>query len=112
MTKFGATIRKLREEKGKSMVSMAEALGFTTPYVCDIERDKRNPPSEDKLKIIADFLEIPFEDVIDLANKHRGKVELGLEGKSESLSKLALTLGHRWGSLTDSEAERILEVLR
>ena len=38
---LGESYRKMREKTGMSLRDMAKALGFTPPYVSDVERGRR-----------------------------------------------------------------------
>lgn len=107
---FGAKIRHLREQAKKSMKDLANALGVSVVYISDIERGRRNPPQGDKLHKIADFLNISREEVETWALKERKRVELDLKSESGPISDAALVLARRWDSITDAEAEEILEI--
>ena len=41
---FGVYLRQLREEKALRQSDLAEAIGVSAVYVCDIEKDRRYPP--------------------------------------------------------------------
>ena len=58
---FGSLLRQLREEKRLRQVDVANAIGVSTVYICDIEKDRRNPPSYKKLQLIAGKLELTEE---------------------------------------------------
>lgn len=109
---FSEFVRRRREELGKSMKDLASFLDVNLVYVSDIELGHRNPPNGVKLKKIADFLEVPYGDLIDLANKERDRVELSLEGRSDICVELGLTLANVWNYLTDRDAKKILKILK
>lgn len=74
---FGTLLRQLREEKSLRQVDVANAIGVSTVYICDIEKDRRNPPGYKKLRLIAGKLELTEEktaELFDLAGQARGEV--------------------------------------
>ncbi len=74
---FGSLLRQLREEKRLRQADLANTIGVSTVYVCDIEKDRRNPPSYRKLQQIAGKLELTEEEtaeLYDLAGQARGEV--------------------------------------
>ena len=74
---FGTLLRPLREEKSLRQVDVANAIGVSTVYICDIEKDRRNPPGYKKLQLIAGKLELTEEktaELFDLAGRARGEV--------------------------------------
>ena len=74
---FGSLLRQLREEKRLRQADIAVAIGVSTVYICDIEKDRLNPPSYRKLQQIAVKLELTEEksaELFDLAGQARGEV--------------------------------------
>lgn len=74
---FGSLLRQLREEKRLRQADVANTIGVSTVYICDIEKDRRNPPSYKKLQQIAKKLELTEEkttELFDLAGQARGEV--------------------------------------
>ena len=74
---FGEFLQKKREERQITLRKMAAKLGFTAPYLSDIEKDRRNPPDMDKLEHISAILLLSEEDrtlMFDLAGKKRNSV--------------------------------------
>lgn len=74
---FGSLLRQLREEKRLRQADIANAIGVSTVYICDIEKDRRNPPSYKMLQLIAGKLELTEEkaaELFDLAGRARGEV--------------------------------------
>lgn len=74
---FGSLLRGLREEKRLRQADIANAIGVSTVYICDIEKDRRNPPGYKKLQLIAGKLELTEEktaELFDLAGRARGEV--------------------------------------
>lgn len=48
---FGSYLRGLREVRHLRQVDLANKIGVSTVYVCDIEKGRRYPPDMDKLRI-------------------------------------------------------------
>lgn len=74
---FGSLLRQLREEKRLRQADIANAIGVSTVYICDIEKDRRNPPGYKNLQLIAGKLELTEEktaELFDLAGRARGEV--------------------------------------
>ena len=56
---------------------MAEQLGFSAPFLSDVEKDRRNPPELAKLEQIAEILGLDDNDkqtMYNLAGKKRDSV--------------------------------------
>lgn len=80
---FGEFLQKKREEKQITLRKMAELLGFSAPFLSDVEKDRRNPPDMEKLSMLAEILQLSEEDkslMLDLAGKKRNSVAPDLPG--------------------------------
>ena len=76
-TYFGRFLQQKREERKITLRKMAELLGFSAPFLSDVEKDRRNPPDFEKMAQIAEILELSIlerETMYDLAGKKRGSV--------------------------------------
>lgn len=74
---FGSFLQQKREERKITLRKMAELLGFSAPFLSDVEKDRRNPPDFEKLVQIADILGLSTlekETMYNLAGKKRGSV--------------------------------------
>ena len=74
---FGKYLRQLREEKGLRQADLAETIGVTAVYICDIEKGKRNPPDFAKLRLLAGRLDLSPDktaNFYDLAGIARGEI--------------------------------------
>lgn len=72
---FGEYLRQLRESRSLRQKDIAESLGVSTVYVCDIEKGRRNPPSADKITVIAQVIGLSDKEssmLFDLAGSARG----------------------------------------
>lgn len=57
---FGATLRRLRKQKGLSVAKLALRLSISPSYIYDLEHDRRTP-SVPMLKNLSAFFEVPFD---------------------------------------------------
>ena len=74
---FGEFLQRKREEKQITLRKMAELLGFSAPFLSDVEKDRRNPPELAKLEQIANILGLSYEEketMFNLAGKKRDSV--------------------------------------
>ena len=74
---FGEFIQRKRVEKQIPLRKMAENIGISAPYLCDIEKDRRNPPEMDKLELISQVLLLSEDEksiMLDLAGRKRNSV--------------------------------------
>ena len=66
---FGSHIRDLRIKKRFSLRDFAEMVGIDFTYLSKIENGKVDPPSEEKIKAMANKLDIDPEELLGLAGK-------------------------------------------
>ena len=74
---FGDFLQKKRMERQITLRKMAELLGFSAPYLTDIEKDRRNPPEMESLEQISKILNLSENEravMFDLAGKKRNAV--------------------------------------
>lgn len=74
---FGEFLNKKRVEKQITLRKMADMLGISAPFLTDVEKDRRNPLDMEKLKLLAEILELSKEDnelMLNLAGRKRNAV--------------------------------------
>lgn len=108
---FGRRVRARRIEKGLLLKDLAKAIGCTVVYLSEIELDRKAPPSLDKVKAIADVLELEEQELRALALASRPRLELDLEDKPERYQPLALALARSWNDLTETQVKKIMKAL-
>ena len=62
---------------------LASVLGVSAPYISDIEKDRRNAPSMDKLEKLAEVFLLSAEDkatMFDLAGQKKAEVAPDIPG--------------------------------
>ena len=63
---FGQTLRTLRMDKDVTLRDMARRLDVTPTYLSQVEQDKFNPPTEERIKQMGEVLGLPQEQVDEL----------------------------------------------
>jgi len=66
---FGQKIKELRRERKVSQRKLAQYCGIDCGYLSRIESSSFPPPSEKVIRKMADFLEVPPDELLYLANK-------------------------------------------
>jgi HTH-type transcriptional regulator, competence development regulator len=67
--RFGAFIRRKREEKEIGLREMAKMVGVSPTYLSKVERDEFTPPTEEKVTKIARILEVDLDELMALAGR-------------------------------------------
>ena len=80
---FGDFLHKKRIEKGVTYRELAKVLDVSAPYLSDIEKDRRNAPSMDKLEIISKYFSLSDEEralMFDLAGEKKSELAPDIPG--------------------------------
>jgi len=67
--KFGAFIRRKREEKELGLREMAKMIGVSPTYLSKCERDEFGPPAEDRVREIAKIICCDVDDLLARAGR-------------------------------------------
>jgi transcriptional regulator with XRE-family HTH domain len=67
--KFGAFIRRKREENEIGLREMARKLDVSAAYLSKIERDEIPPPTEERVKAIAEIIDCDVDDLLARAGR-------------------------------------------
>ena len=112
---FGDELRRLRREAGKSLADMADALRCSITYVSDVERGKKNPPTEEKIAKLARCLGIPqkLTELLALAALSRRSFEIAVPAKNEEMALMLAALARRAndGGLDEATIDEIRKLL-
>ncbi|MCI0390765.1 MAG: helix-turn-helix domain-containing protein [Acidobacteria bacterium] len=73
-TDFGQTVRERREEKKKadphfSLRQFAQTVGISATYLSKVETGEFPPPSAEKIKKMAELLDLNADELLALAGK-------------------------------------------
>lgn len=111
--RFGAFMRQKREEKEIGLREMAKIIGVSPTYVSKVERDEFPPPAEDKVRKIAEILDIDVDELLALAGKVSSDLsEIIREKPRELAALLRTTKGMTANDVANlaREAQRLKEV--
>ena len=67
--KLGAFIRREREAREIGLREMAKKIGVSPTYMSKVERDKFTPPTEDKVRSIAQIIECDPDELLAMAGR-------------------------------------------
>lgn len=76
MTLFGRHLKKLRNEKGLTLLALAEKVGTYKGYLCMIETGSVNPPGPGMTRRLAKILGASKDDLLLLAWAEKAPMEI------------------------------------
>ena len=80
---FGDFLHQKRIAKGDSYRDLASVLDVSAPYISDIEKDRRNAPSMEKLEKLAEYFDLTSDEkalMFDLAGEKKSEVAPDIPG--------------------------------
>lgn len=85
---FGQFLKELRNKKGYTLTELGDKIGYSNPYLSQIETGQKGIPSPKLLKKLSEGLDIPYLDLMHLAeyipeDLHRSQVRKQLELEAE-----------------------------
>lgn len=111
MTAFGKALRKFREKKGLYLKNVSDMMGWSVVYLSDIERGNRKPPAKQDIMKLAQFLDVDFSKLLNLADKDKGYIEFDLKGLNKSQSEAALSLARKIEAFEDNDWKELHDFL-
>ena len=66
---LGAFVRREREAKEIGLREMAKKIGVSPTYLSKVERDEFTPPTEDKVRAIAQIIECDIDELLAMAGR-------------------------------------------
>ena len=111
--RFGRRIRGLREKRRKtdksfSLRAFAARVGMSPTYLSKVERGDFPPPAEDKVKAIAEALDIDADELLALAGKVSSDIPEIIRRRPALLAKLIRRMEH----MEDDEVERVFRIVK
>ena len=111
---FGYEVRKMRMACGRRQREVAEVLGnVSVPYVHDIERGHRNPPTLEKIHDLAALFEQPDKGdyLAELAVQQRGSVTIVPSASHHTKLLVVLDRQIRNGKISRAKANEIIKLI-
>ena len=88
---FGEYVRRRRLEKEIGLREMAKMIGVSPTYQSKVERDEIPPPVEEKVKRMAEILDVDGDDLLARAGRVASDVSDIIRRKPVELAQLLRT---------------------
>jgi transcriptional regulator with XRE-family HTH domain len=116
-TRFGKKLRAIRRGRRMAMIDVAGPMGWSTPYLSDIETGRKKPPPVERIGELARILEAEEQlpELLELAMRRRGSVVFPIGPAVQAdvaFALLELWEAFREGKVDASIAWRIREALQ
>lgn len=110
MERFGDYVRRVRIDKELTIADVATSLGFSPVHISDIERGKKNPPSQAKVKEWAQVLDLNPAELSRMAVMDVDMVKVDVSHDPQK-AELAFAFARRLNTMSSKQRERLLEFL-
>lgn len=107
-SKFGRTVRKLRQEKKISIAKFARKVGISPTYLAPIEREVFPPPAESKVVRIAKALDRDPDEFLSLAGRISTEVRRIFHRQPSQAARLLRAID----GLSEAEVDKLVEAAR
>lgn len=67
--RFGSYLKSLRKREHKTLKQVADFLGYSTSYICDIEKGRRSPFKTPDLKKLIKFFDCQNNIMLEIADR-------------------------------------------
>jgi transcriptional regulator with XRE-family HTH domain len=113
--KFGKRIRDLREEKKKtdprfSLRQFAEAAGISATFLSKVETGEFDPPASDKIKRMAELLDVDSDELLALAGKVDPELPEIIKSQPKAMADFLRTA--KEAGVSDKQIESLTQMLR
>ncbi len=85
---FGSALRKARNAKGVSLRKFAEQVGVSPTYLSQVEQDNVTPPTADRVKRMAELLDVNADEWIALAGRVPGDLSKIIQNQPTKMPEL------------------------
>jgi len=112
---FGQYVRTLREEKKKnnpqfSLRRFAKEVGISATFLSKVETDKFDPPAPDKIKKMAQLLEVNADELLAKAKKIDTELSAIIREKPEAIADFLRTARDK--NLSEKEIKKLTKQIR
>ena len=112
--RFGDTLRRTRQQAGRTLGDVARLLDVSVVYVSDVERGNRRPFSNERILRVSRLLKADPAPLIAAADVEKGVIEYDIS-KAKPLEASVvgdLVSGLARGGVTEDQLERIRTILK
>ncbi len=85
---FANFVRKERKAREIGVRQMAQIVGVSPPYISQIERNRYSPPTEERVRAIAQVIECDPDELLAMAGRISADVEEIIHQRPVELSAL------------------------
>ena len=108
---FGAFIRREREGREIGLREMAKKIGVSPTYLSKVERDEFSPPAEDRVRKIAEILDLDPDELLARAGKVSSDLTEIIRRQPREMANFLRSAGDRltadeWRQLTEKTREK------
>ena len=112
---FGSYIRKLREKRkltdpSFSLRRFAETIGISPTFLSKIETGQLDPPAPDRIKKMAELLDVSADDLLILADKFDPELKEIIKDQPKAMADFLRTA--RDVNLSEEGIRKITEQIR
>lgn len=112
---FGRKVRQLREARKKddprySLRKFAEAVGISPTFLSKVETGEFDPPAPERIKKMAELLEVDADELLALANKLDPDLKEIIQDQPKAMADFLRTA--RDMKISDEELRKLTQRLR
>lgn len=107
---FGTYLKGLRKTRGLTLTQLGELIGYSNPYLSQIENGLKGFPSPELLKKLAGPLEVHYADLMVRAG-HYNWLDTLIEEGEEGLDKDTIEVINRYSSEISKKRNELTEIL-
>jgi len=102
---FGGTVRRLREARKISLRKFAQRIGTSPTYLSMIERNEFKPPTEERVRAIAQALGQDPDELLALADRVSSDLKDIIQRRPRRMAAFLRTVN----GLSDEAVQRLAE---
>jgi transcriptional regulator with XRE-family HTH domain len=114
MTPFGARLRELRAARGVTLKAMAAALHVSPAYLSALEHGHRGMPTWTLVQRVITYFNVIWDEADELARLAQvsnPRITIDTSGLTPRATELANRLAKQIGGLTETDLEKLLNLL-
>jgi transcriptional regulator with XRE-family HTH domain len=112
MAKFGALLRQTRSQAGVSMGKVARYLGMKVSHLSDVEFSRRAPLSAERIRKVAELLQVDAQPLLLAAAEEKGVFELDTQNVSARKRAFVAALARELPDMDDVRLSHLEEIVR